>query len=232
MTKCLHYPYMNAKWSIFLVFTCCLSCQSGTEASLKMYYYPVPEEGTTVAYTYRSPNNADLYYRYELEKEGEGVLGKYFDQNDLIQLTFKEEYTPSGATLKMMRLTEYDSLMKPHTVHAQIITDDIFPFHELKPTELIVYHIKWNSPIKPSRRTILLRNRRLLGDTSIVFNGEKIDAVKIDVHENIELEDNGTVEYSSKGVEIYAKGLGMVYYRKRVGDKVDLEYQLESVKIN
>ena len=72
----------------------------------------------------------------------------------------------------------------------------------------------------------VIKNRRFAGDTVIRYQGLTYNAVKFDLRELFEYDKEGVLEQEYTGEEIYARGLGLVYYRKDIADDFQLEYRL------
>jgi hypothetical protein len=87
--------------------------------------------------------------------------------------------------------------------------------------------VRFDFPNEIGSTTTLIKNRRYLGDTTYTFNGVSYDAVRFEVRELVE--DNsvteGSIEPRFDGEEIYAKGIGLVYYRKILG-RQSIAYEL------
>lgn len=74
----------------------------------------------------------------------------------------------------------------------------------------------------------VIKNRYFAGDTTFVFEGKTYPAVKFELKEHIELDQIGVFESTYPGMEIYAKELGLVYFRKEIQENMMLAYRLKS----
>ncbi|MBK9018265.1 MAG: hypothetical protein IPM82_31800 [Saprospiraceae bacterium] len=54
-------------------------------------------------------------------------------------------------------------------------------------------------------------------------------AVKFNTRELVDQEETGHLELEFGGVEVYAKNIGLVYFRKDVSGQRRIEYQLKAV---
>jgi hypothetical protein len=78
----------------------------------------------------------------------------------------------------------------------------------------------------------LIKNRRFQGWTSHSYQGKIYDCVEFSVLELIdhEIEGQGHLEIEMKGKELYAKGIGLVYYEKsEVHGNFSQAYQLADI---
>ena len=88
--------------------------------------------------------------------------------------------------------------------------------------------IKWDIPGEQGTSIALNRERNYLAMSEYPFKGERLECAIFKTLENIEhfVVDDGYLEPSFPGIEIYAKGLGLVYYKKQLSEKVNIEYEL------
>jgi len=64
-----------------------------------------------------------------------------------------------------------------------------------------------------------------MGDTTFVFNKREMPAIFFKVKEKIEMENEGVTGQLFEGMEIYAKGIGLVYYEKKVSKEAIIAYR-------
>jgi hypothetical protein len=72
----------------------------------------------------------------------------------------------------------------------------------------------------------VIKNRRFIGDTLFNWNKQIIPAIFFKVREKIEVEKEGVSGQLFEGLEIYAKGIGLVYYEKQVSEDIRIAYRL------
>jgi len=80
-----------------------------------------------------------------------------------------------------------------------------------------------------SVRVILTKERSLTGRTEYEFEGRKYPAIEVRVDEILETETEGFTTTKWTGTEVYAQGLGLVYYRKPINEALELEYELSEI---
>ena len=91
---------------------------------------------------------------------------------------------------------------------------------------VFLYKIRWEPPQDSGAVITLIKNRRYLKDTVVNVLGEEREAVVFDVQELLEYDQNGVFEQRYGGQEVYARGIGLVYYKKSVGDQMRWDYAL------
>ncbi len=207
------------------------SCKPARHKNIRDYYFPLKQLTTGLVYEYQSVNNDSFppnywYYRSFLSDTSIYLTGTYYEQN-LEPLQFvREEMVQNGMLLEDIRLYEKDSTGKQQQASVEIIADSVFPFEVRDSGGIFLYHIKWRSIADPEAQMTLVRNRRYAGDTTFIFNGKKYDCVVFELKELIEQDKEGVFEQEFSGLEWYAKGLGLVYYKKNIAKDFVLEYRL------
>ena len=80
-----------------------------------------------------------------------------------------------------------------------------------------------------SVRVLLTKQRLMEGPVDFVFQGDPMPAIRVRTTEKLETETEGFTETKWSGVEIFAQGLGLVYYKKIISKQFVLEYSLAEV---
>lgn len=216
--------------SVFLA-----ACQSGDGyQDIRNYYFPLKTLENGLVYEYEPvgttpTSNIYWYYRSIIQNGEVNLTGTYYE-NDLIPLQLNnEQMTEAGMVLKDLYLYETDSTNTDQQLQipVEIIQDDVFPFKVKKDGGIFLYNIKWSTPSDPGATMELIKNRRYLRDTTIVFQGKKYDALLFELKELVAYDKEGVLEQQYAGQEIYAKGLGLVYYSKQVSEALHLKYRLK-----
>ena len=91
--------------------------------------------------------------------------------------------------------------------------------------------MKWNSGQGNEGTTTLIRNRRYRGKTSYIYKGTPFECVEFSLLELVEVYDpiDGNIEPEFRGRELYAKGLGLVYYEKEIDANNKIAYELVDI---
>lgn len=208
------------------------SCDTSGEKDVRDYYFPFKELTGGLVYEYQPSGQDSLgevywYYRSFLQDDGIFLAGTYYEA-DLIPLQLvREEMVSNGILLADLFLYYPDTTGRQQRITADIEAGNVFPFTVSDSSGILLYKVHIELPGQEGSTTTLIKNRRYVGDTTFVYQGRKYDAVRFEVKELIEdfSPTEGSVEPQYRGEEIYARGLGLVYYEKQLGpDK--LAYRL------
>ncbi len=222
-------------WILCSLTLGCTACQFSPEGrDIRNYYFPLRSLTDGLVYEYRPVRNDSLppeywYYRSLLPGDSVFLSATFYERDLLPRQQMTQKMTGQGMILKDLYLYEPDSTRDDVQLQipVQVVADDVFPFRVRDNGGVFVYHIHWTPPQDPDATIRLIRNRRYVGDTTYTFKGERYPAVRFSIRELLEYDANGVFEQEYDGEEIYAKELGLVYYRKTISDALELEYALE-----
>lgn len=210
------------------------ACTSDGKRKIQSYYYPLEDLKEGLVYEYQPINNdslsVDYWYYRSLEKDGFTYLtANYYDESFTVQQFLREEVVSNGMLLDDMYLYAFDTLGKQVQVPVEILSGSTFPFEvDEKEGGVFLYKVKWIVAPEPLTTATLIRNRSFLGDTTYVHKDKEYPCVAFEVRELVEsfIEGDGYAEPEFKGIEFYAKNIGLVYYRKQVSENFTVEYEL------
>ena len=79
-------------------------------------------------------------------------------------------------------------------------------------------------PVYPrKKRGIIHKNLKMF------FGGKKVPAVKFLTRELVDQETEGHLELEYGGMEVYAKGIGLVFFKKNISKDWQMAYRLAAV---
>lgn len=223
----LLFCFLNA-----LVFqSACVNSED--KKNIREYYYPIESLKQPMVYEYRAVNNDTLGAEYWYFKTHETDTAIYFTGNNLnrnfeVGQFSSEEVVKNGTIQKDYVLFTYDSLGQQFQIPAEIEYGNTFPFEVKDSNSVFLQKLKWTFSEEPLITTTLIRNRRYKGETKFTYNGKVYECVEFQLRELIDDFNNGHFEKEYGGKELYAKGLGLVYYKKVIDD-ITLEYELAAV---
>jgi len=203
------------------------ACGSGGKRDISEYYFPVKDLRGGKVYEYVVSQNDSVmpeywYYRTFVRDSGLFLVGTYYDHRFQIGQIVREKITKSGALAKECHLYEADP--NPETEGGQIHTTTIidapnkFPFAVKDSSGVFLFKLQFHPPDDPKATIYVVRNRRFLGNApDFEFDGKKYPCIKFSLRETIGNEKEGAAEVEGLGEEWYAKGLGLVYYKKTYG---------------
>ena len=227
----LYYFAMNIRLLLFLYIICVFfSCHSDTK-NIRDYYFPLKELTNGLVYEYRAVQTDSLapdywYYRSVVTDTSTYLISTNYSAANLTpRQLLREEMVSNGMLVHDLLLYETDSTGKQQQIHAEIIAGSIFPFEVRDSGGIFLFKITWQSPMQQATYT-LIKNRRYAGDTTFVFQDKRYDAVVFKLKEGMEQRQEGSFEQEYSSVEWYAKGLGLVYFRKDIAKDFVMEYRL------
>ena len=209
-----------------------LSCNSESDKiDIRDYYFPLKALTEGQVYEYQPIDNDTLgpnywYYRSFLSKEEKFLTGTYYERDLIPQQFVREEMIHNGMLLEEIKLAVADTSGKSEMESAEIVSGSVFPFEVRDSGGIFLYKISWSVPVDPPMQTTLIKNRRYIGKDTYTYKDKTYDCVVFDVKELFEVDQEGYFEQEYSGIEYYAKGLGLIYYKKKISEEFALEYQL------
>ena len=221
------------KFKFILLFLILLiySCSEDNSKDIRDYYFPLKQlkEGMVYEYEAIQPDSLSPQYWYyrTIMQDGQVFLtGTMYEADFVPRQLVKEELVENGMLLDDLFIYYSDSTNKQQSYDIQIVAGNAFPFQVSLPSGIFLYNIHWEDPIRQTTTT-LIKNRRYLGDTTLTMAGRQFDdCIAFGVKELVEVESEGVLAQEFEGVEIYAKGTGLVYFKKIISSQLTLEYLL------
>lgn len=213
-----------------LVFTL-FQCKSDSKSdSLKEFYFPINELEEGLVYEFApldGKSSVDYYFMKSFDLDTAVYLtAQIYNEDFVVQQFSREEIVQNGVLQLDNYIYETDSLGKQTRVDGQVLSGNAFPF-STDTTTVFLMKIKWVYNVTPESSVTLIRNRRYQGETTYPYKGTDQECIKVGVHELLNSTENGDLEIQYFGEEIYAKGIGLVYYKKILNDDFVLEYYLK-----
>lgn len=227
---------MLSKWHVSAVATLCLlsSCANESKLDLRAYYYPFDDLLQGKVYKY-VPVGQDsmhpIYWYYVTEERDSGryLTGKYFDEFFQLRQLTEEKWISKGILMKSCSILEPDSNMQFHNADLQIEFNAGFPFEVKDSNQVFIYKSSFVNPLDSLMLTTLIRNRRYNGSVQYEWKGKQLKSVEFLLNESIETRKDGVQELTLRGSEIYAQGLGLVEYRKRLNQQTEIHFRLSDI---
>ena len=200
----------------------CQASKDSTYQNIQNYYFPIEALQEGKVYEYQPIGTAELppvyWYYHTVEQEGELFFtGMQYDISLIPQQFIREEIVKNGVLLADIRLYETDSLGKQHPIAVNIQSGSVFPFEVKDSMGVFLYKINWTMAESPKTTLTIIKNRRFMGFTNCDFNGKTYPCVEFMLQEAIdnEVENEGHLELEFLGKELYAEGIGLVFYEKK-----------------
>lgn len=213
-----------------LTFGACKTENNG-KRNIRKFYFPIAELNEGLVYEYQSINNDSFppvywYYRNAKKENDLFLIGTSYSPRLEPQQLVTEIVLNNGMLTENLFLFYPDTLGKNKQITVNIESGSAFPFLVEENGGIFLYKVSWVDPEDSQVSTTLIKNRRFLGDTTYVYQGQTYDAVIFSVKELIEQRAEGSLEIEYNGQEIYAKDLGLVHYKKEIQGGLAQEYQL------
>jgi hypothetical protein len=233
---------MNKQLFYFLLCSCAVlfgACKNDKDISA--YYFPVKalREGKVYEYRYLGNNKIAPEYWYHQtltpdpkasDKKGDYFTSTLYDIDLNVRQIVSEEIVSNGMLLDDLHLYfKKDSSQTTAKVQPTIVQRNVYPF-EIQDTSLkYVYKIHFKDPFDTLQTTYLTRTRKYAGKTTYNYKGQTYDCVMMNLEETIDNDREGHLEFKIYGKELYAKGIGLIYYKKGIRSDFALEYELADI---
>lgn len=225
------------KFTIFffpaLLFIVSCNGSKGSVRNVESFYFPLNQLSEGKIYEYHSTGNESdppIYWHYKSEKIGESeyLTGTSYGPAMTPDQYVKEEKVANGMLLQDFITFEKDENGKAQPVKANVVNPNVFSFGVKKHGSVVVTTIKWTA-LDGSAHYTFVRNRQFETDTTVNFNGKNIQAVKFNIIELIDQEEQGHLELEYGGTEIYARGIGLFAFSKDISEGWQMQYQLVNI---
>lgn len=223
------------KYLAVIFLSILISCQPDNGLRIiEEYYFPLKKLKDGKIYEYQSIGSEfdpPMYWYYKSMKQdgSQYLLGTGYDPEFSPDQFVREEKVDNGMLLVDFIIYEKtDSTAEKSSAQAEIVAGNIFPFTVKQPANVLLTSLHWESQLDSARINVI-RNRQYDSDTVIVFNNKEIPAVKFKTIELIEHDKEGRLPLEFDGMEIYAKGIGLVGLRKNITKGYRLAYELKAI---
>ena len=193
------------------------------------YYLPIasiPPEGITYSYKNQADPEAAPEVWKHIRKGNDRVESINFGTSGQMVQRQLDRVVDNGVMTDSLFLYSYDSTGRHQMVNVKIISPHRFPFQPGDSTKVWLTHLDWYQPTD-SLHVTLQRRRSFAGDTVWMKDQKSIPAVRFKVADTFETEKDGWTSSAWSGEEIYAKGIGLVYYKRKISEELILEFQLQ-----
>ncbi len=212
---------MRRAWTVVLPL---LGLACGSEPDIRDYYYPVRELTDGLVYQYQNTGTLSeepYEYWYYLGTDQDTALylsaTRYEGGVTPVQVS-TERVRNDGVYLQQLRLYPLLPTGERVRTEAEVIYDRVFPFYP-KDGRATGYRVRFLDPDNSDAENYISLNRYYRGDTTLRIMGEDRQAVVFDLAGEVSQRDPelGDISPTFSGYEIYARGLGLVEYRRDLG---------------
>lgn len=187
----------------------------------KVYMYePVSEPLHPIEFWHR---------RFSGDRNGSILYNTLYSPESEPLMSMQESIDQKGATLIKLQLV-YPSGDTGIDVTTRINDANTCFFGTTDTSIVAKYQVDYREPTQDSVRVILTRERRYVSSEEYTFHNKVYPALRFVVKETLETETEGFTESSWETTEIYALGIGLVYYKKPINAEFILEYRLRDIR--
>jgi hypothetical protein len=200
------------------------------EEDLSRYYFPVesfPEEG--MVYTYKNVQDATAAPEvWRHLKRGPGLIESinYGFGDDIVQRQY-DRIVSNGVITDSLKLYASDTAGQREQINVLLPSPFRFPFQPGDSSSVWLTKMEWWQP-EDSLHIVLERRRTFKEYTSWHYEGKEIPAVRFTTEDTFETESDGWTTTRWGGEELYARDIGLVYYKRVISENMLLEFELES----
>lgn len=230
----IRFYYLLSFLFAFLFLYSCDKSQEDKKRNIRAFYYPIEDLKEPLVYQYNSINNDTSGTQYCYFRTIETDTANYFTTNIYNQFFEVEQFSveevvSNGMLQKDYFLYMFDTTGTQNRIPADIEYDNSFPFEVKDSNGVFLQKMTWTLSEEPLHTTTLVRNRRYIGDRTYNYQGKEYEAIVFSLREIVDDFYDGHIETETRGIEIYAKGLGLVYYKKIISKDLGLEYELKDI---
>ncbi len=211
-----------------------MGCSADEKLPLRDYYIPrIEADSVVIHYEALVPVGfPDEKWVMRLDADGGSgpvLTTQTYDINGRLAQVSQEEFTQVGSVSRSLVIHTYDSSGHQKTASAEILDANVFPFFYPDSGDFYRHKFKWIDP-RDSLEYTLEKERYYACDTTFNYKGRDHDAIVFDLIEELETfwEHDGMTQSEWTGREIYAKGLGLVYYHKKISPTLQKTYRLRN----
>jgi hypothetical protein len=199
-----------------------------TKESTRDFYFPLKQLKDGLVYVYEMDGNGQMgevywYYRSIVEKEVVRMTSTYYENNPAPVQISREVMTIEGMVQESLNFYETGQDGKSEIKEVEIKKGLVFSFDEVD-NKKCVHQVKWK---EEDGEIEVIKKRRVIGRMRYDWEGREIESIEIEVNQQVLHHADGTLELNSRGREIYAKGLGLVYYEVIPQEGIKWAYRLK-----
>jgi hypothetical protein len=201
------------------------------QGDIRAYYFPMKDLTEGLVYEYRPVEDDSLpvvywYYRSFVYPDSVFLTGTKYGENLLPEQFTREELVGNGMLTVATYIYELDSLGNQYQAPVDILAGSSYPFEVSEDGGVFLHSLQWRSKVDPAVSFEVVKNRRFGGDTTLVWDGKKQEAIYLNVREAIDQNAEGTLSLESEGQEVYVKNVGLVYFDKEFESGFRVAYRL------
>ena len=211
-----------------LILFLAVLCSCNGPRDVRDYYFPTRDlDNNGLVYAYENTGNmggAEMEYSYYLGVDVDTALHlsvTHYDPALQPRQQSREEIRNDGVYLREVTLLQTDSTGVAKAIPTTLLYNKVFPFYLEEATATPYgYRMSFNDPQQKGVVNYVTLNRRYERDTTVTMMGQSYPALLFSLEGEVSLRDpeEGDISPQFTGYEIYAKDVGLVEYRRELGD--------------
>lgn len=215
-----------------------LACSRDGKRDIRDYYFPVEELRSGKVYEYdvvQGDSSSPEYWYFRTFQRDTGLFlaGTHYDSRFRISQIIRQEIGKDGVFAHQYSLYDQDfETGKQVETNTVIDSAEIFPFRVRDSVGVFVFRMNYQPLADPGTTLYLTRQRIFLGEApAFELDGATYPCIRFGLVESLGTKTRPEALLKARGEELYARGLGLVYYRKTFGSKskFTVEYRLKDV---
>ena len=195
---------------------------------LSRYYFPIdslPPDGMVYVYENLQDTLGDPEVWRHLPA-GTGLLESinYGFGEEIVQKQY-DRVVGNGVVTDSLVLYARDSTGQRLATQVQVLSPHRFPFMPGDTLSVWLTKMEWWQP-EDSLHIVLERRRTFREMTTWEWDGQDIPAVRFRTEDTFETEADGWTSSQWHGEELYARDIGLVYYKRVISPEMILEFEL------
>lgn len=223
---------MTSNWLLVItIMTLSLvSCQ--VEDDMSSYYFPLQDLEEGLVYNYVSSEDNALedenwFYKSLLNATDTVLIGQFYGISGRIEQLIIEKTVSSGVFQDSLILYVPGPDSTDIGISTQLGPASVFPFFR-STKDTLRYKVIWTDP-SDSLQYTLIKKKVFERDTTYTFEQQSRKALHFKTFVSVETfrDDMGMTQSEWKGEEVFAQGIGLVYYSQSISPEFTKAYRLE-----
>ncbi len=193
---------------LFFAVSLFISCSS---TNIKLYYFPIHQEGDTKIFKYINPTDPEFseYWEVISDPYENSIITHSYNADFTKYNTFYEQYEEDGA--KLISYIDYEKSKDGSwkEIKAETVNDDVFKWERKNSYAFSVTYVN------KFGRFELMKQRKDVGFETLEIMDEEVKAIKfVDSYfvNALDQED----KYQFQQISYYSEGIGMVKYERYI----------------
>jgi len=228
------YRILVAMLLVGLMFGCKTTQNNkANRIDISSFYFPIEDLYEKQVYEYQDVNGVlpPYYWVFETRKDKDGQVrfyGENYNARFEVEQKSREQILKDGSVMEYFEIWQRTSRGMIKMTETTLEEKTVYPYSVQDSGGVFLFKVTWNDPIVKGLTNTMVRNRYFNGFKKYNLNGEELECIELLTKEKISFDqkDGEYREYLVSGIELYAKGKGLIYNHKVVGKDQKMVYSL------